>query len=70
MKSHHQPSGLHHGLPLFIDAHWSPEQAMAVIELLDDLRDRIWTHYESRLLNKYRDERITRNDRPVTDPPF
>jgi len=25
-------------------------------------------HYESTLLNKYRDERITRNDRPVTDP--
>jgi hypothetical protein len=34
------------------------------------LRDRIWTHYETALLNKYRDERITRNDRPVTDPPF
>jgi hypothetical protein len=70
MKSHHQPSGLHHGLPLFIDAHWSPEQAMAVIELLDDLRDRIWTHYESVLLDKYRDECITRNHHPVTDPPF
>lgn len=70
MKSLHQPSGLHHGLPLFIDSHWSPEQAMAVIELLDDLRDRIWTHYESALLNKYRDERIMCNDRPVADPPF
>lgn len=70
MKSHHQPSGLHHGLPLFIDAHWSPEQAMAVIELLDDLRDRIWMHYESVLLDKYRDERITRTDQPVTDPSF
>jgi len=70
MTSHHQPSGLHHGLPLFIDAHWSPEQTMAVIVVLDDLRDRIWTHYESALLNKFRDERITRNDRPVTNPPF
>jgi hypothetical protein len=70
MKSHHQPSGLHHGLSLLIDPQWSPEQAMAVIELLDDLRDRIGTHYESTLLNKYRDERITRHDRPVTDPPF
>ncbi|MDP2882009.1 MAG: hypothetical protein Q8N89_10540 [Azonexus sp.] len=70
MKSHHQPSGLHHGLPFFIDPQWSPEQAMAVIELLDDLRDRIWTHYESVLLDKYRDERITRNHQPVTDPPF
>ena len=70
MTSHHQPSGLKRGLALFIDPHWSPEQAMAVIEVLDDLRDRIWTHYETALLNKYRDERITRNDRPVTDPPF
>lgn len=70
MKSHHQPSGLHHGLQLLIDPQWSPEQAMAVIELLDDLRDRIWTHYETSLLKKCRDERITRNDRPVTDPPF
>jgi hypothetical protein len=70
MKSHHQPSGLHHRLPLSIDPQWSPEQAMAVIELLDDLRDRIWTHYESALLDKYRDDRITRNDRPLTDPPF
>ncbi|MDZ4292103.1 MAG: hypothetical protein U1C47_09285 [Hydrogenophaga sp.] len=41
MKSLHQPSGLDQGLPLFIDPYWSPEQAMAVIELLDDLRDRI-----------------------------
>ena len=41
MKRHHQPSGLQRGLELLIDPHWSPEQAMAVIELLDDLRDRI-----------------------------
>ena len=70
MKSHHQPSGLRHGLPLFIALHWLPEQAMAVIELLDDLRDRIWTHYESVLLSKYRDKSLTCNDRPVTDTPF
>jgi len=29
------------------------EQVMAVIELLDDLRDRIWTHYESALRYDY-----------------
>lgn len=28
-----------------IPAHWSPEQALAVFELLDDLRDKIWAHY-------------------------
>ena len=46
MKHDPQPSGLRDGLELRIDANWSPEQAMAVIELLDDLRDRIWSHYE------------------------
>ena len=70
MTAHHQPSGLKHGLVLFIDPNWSPEQAMAVIELLDDLRDRIWTHYEVALHNSYQEDRITHCDRPVTDPPF
>lgn len=45
MKPWHQPSGLSAGLPLTVDATWTPEQALAVWELLDDLRDRIWTHY-------------------------
>ena len=33
MKLYHQPSGLQHGLDLLINPHWSPDQAMAVIEL-------------------------------------
>jgi hypothetical protein len=32
-----------------IPAHWSPEQALAVFELLDQLRDKIWAHYGLRL---------------------
>ena len=71
MKLYHQPSGLCHGLELLIDPHWSPDQVLAVIELLDDLRDRIWAHYEPALLTKLREERISRNDdMPMTDPPF
>lgn len=70
MKRHHQPSGLHHGLELLIDPEWSPEQALAVIELLDDLRDRIWTHYEFALLTKLREDSVSLNDVPTTDPPF
>ncbi len=70
MTAYHQPSGLKYGLPLFIDPNWSPEQAMAVIELLDDLRDRIWAHYEVALHNSYREDRISHWDQPVTDPPF
>lgn len=42
----HQPSGITQGLPLFIDANWTPAQAWAVIELLDDLRDRLLAHYK------------------------
>ncbi len=70
MNRPHQPSGLHRGLELRIDPQWSPEQALAVIELLDDLRDRIWAHYELALVTKLREERVSRNDVPTTDPPF
>ncbi|HLY89649.1 MAG TPA: hypothetical protein VKQ27_11755 [Acetobacteraceae bacterium] len=29
---------------------------LAVVELLDDLRDRIWTHYSVQLLDQYREQ--------------
>ena len=67
---HHQPSGLNNGLNLLIDPHWSADQAMAVIELLDDLRDRIWAHYEVALLTTLREERVTHHDVQTADPPF
>lgn len=70
MRRHHQPSGLRDGLDLLIDPHWSSEQACAVIELLDDLRDRIWSHYEPTLLDKLRTDRVTLLDLATTDPPF
>ena len=28
-----------------IPAYWTPEQALAVFELVNDLRDVIWSHY-------------------------
>ncbi len=67
---HHQPSGLRHGLPLLIDPNWSPEQVMAVIELLDDLRERIWTHYQGVLLDKFQNDRVTHHNVEISDPPF
>ncbi len=70
MKLYHPPSGIQQGLELLIDPNWSPDQAMAVIELIDDLRDRIWSHYEIVLQQKLRDERITRCDVISSDPPF
>jgi hypothetical protein len=38
--------------------------------LLDDLRDRIWAHYEIALQAKCREDRVTRRDIRVSDPPF
>ena len=70
MKHYHPPSGITQGLELLIDPNWSPDQAMAVIDLLDDLRDRIWAHYEIDLQKKLRDERVTRHDVVISDPPF
>ena len=68
--NHHQPSGLRGGLELFIDPNWSADQVLAVIELLDDLRDRIWAHYELTLKTSCREDRITRNKLTADDPPF
>ena len=70
MKRPHQPSRLHRGLELLIDPHWSPKQRLAVIELLDDLHDRIWAQDKLALVNKLREERVSHNDPPTTDRPF
>lgn len=59
MKPWHQPSGLSAGLPFTVDATWTPEQALAVWELLDDLLDRIWTHYGLVIQNQLREQHIT-----------
>ena len=32
-----------------IPATWTPEQALAVFELLDEIRDKIWVRYGDRL---------------------
>ena len=45
MKNYHQPSGLNIGLDFLISSDWTPEQAWAVVELSDDLRDKILNHY-------------------------
>ena len=62
MKPWHQPSGLSRGLPFTVDATWAPEQALAVLELLDDLRDRIWTHYGLAIQN------LLREQHPIDEP--
>jgi len=42
--------------PFTIPAYWSAEQAMAVFELLDELRDHIWARYELQLIEAYSEQ--------------
>lgn len=48
------------GLPLTISlqipTYWTPEQACAVFEMVDDLREAIWRCYALQLQDHYRDQ--------------
>jgi hypothetical protein len=69
MNPKHLPSGRQRGIPFLLPDDWSPEQAQAVLELLDDLREVIWQHYlipVRELLNDERDAGSLDKD----DPPF
>ena len=69
MTRYHQPSGLHRGIELLINPGWSPEQAFAVAELLDDLREHIWTHYAIALSEEYRNQFApVSGDEPMVSP--
>jgi hypothetical protein len=66
MKHPPQASGLTRGLPFLIPDDWTPEQAQAVFEVLDDLRERLWEHYALPLQELYRQQRMP----DETDPPL
>lgn len=65
--------GLPLTLPFEIPAYWTPEQAQAVLELLDDLRERIAAHYQLQLFELYRQQHNPGNAHSGSaggDPPF
>jgi hypothetical protein len=59
------------GLPLTINfnipAYWTPEQALAVFELLDDLRNQIGAHYGVQLFEISREQHLHASTDDVTD---
>ena len=59
MKNYYQFSGLNTGLDFLINKNWSPEQALAVFELLDDLRERIFNHYQIPIQEQLKQQRVT-----------
>jgi hypothetical protein len=42
-----------------LPTHWSPEQAVAVFEILDELREHVWARYGRQIQQVLRDERST-----------
>ena len=42
-------------ISLQIPTYWTPEQAFAVFDLVNDLREAIWQCYCPQLLDEYRD---------------
>lgn len=67
MKPVPQLSGLHHGLAFLIAADWTPEQALAVFELVNDLRERIWQQYALQIQAQLQQHR--RADNPMNQSP-
>jgi hypothetical protein len=53
-----------HLRPLTVDIPrtWTPEEALVVFELIDDLRDKVWAIYESQLQELLRAQRADRDD--------
>ena len=74
MKLPSSSTGLPRPIPLDIPADWTPEQALAVVELLDDLRERIWVHYDVKLLELLREQRrpgsAEQSSSDLDDPSF
>ena len=65
------PSGVACGLDFLIPDNWSAEQAFAVVELINDLRWRICTHYQLALHELQREQRappVNTHPTDVEDP--
>ena len=46
-------------VPIAMPTDWSPEQAVAVFETLDELRERLWAHYGQQIQQVLREQRCT-----------
>jgi hypothetical protein len=58
-------AGLPLTIPLGIPAYWTPQEALAVFELVDDLRDRIWSIYQTDLQQQMSQQRRSGAVEPI-----
>ena len=54
---------------LTIPDHWTPDAALAVFELVDDLRDQIWSRYGQAIQDELRRQLERGHDGDDTQPP-
>lgn len=38
---------------------WTPEQAQAIYEFIDELRDAIWSRYDLKIIERMKQQRVT-----------
>lgn len=50
--------------PPIVPTYWTPEQALAVFEILDELRDRVWGLYGPQIQQVMREEQCTTSPKP------
>jgi hypothetical protein len=63
------PTLTHFTIPFAIPAYWPPEQALAVVELLDDLRELIWAHYGMQVIDEVREQHMPEDGGPENRGP-
>ncbi len=74
MSRYPPTSGLNSGLSMWISSTWTAAEAYAVLELLDNLRERITAHYGVALMEHMRQDQtpedIVLGDRLDGEEPF
>jgi hypothetical protein len=56
-------------IPFAIPAYWTPEQALAVAELLEDLCEFIWAHYGRQFIDELREQHLCDPGGSSGEPP-
>ena len=51
-----------------VPTHWSPEQALAVLECLQVLRQTLWAAYGPQVQQAWRDQLLNEHPPPEFDP--
>jgi hypothetical protein len=57
-------------IALQIPTYWTTEQAFAVFQVVDDLREAIWHCYSIQIQDQYRDQLQPLPVDHIDDPPF